>query len=313
VETVGVLAPQLFPFGGPRVRGAIFEIKSKPGGEPRAEVYTASPEYFRSVRIPLLKGRLFTKNDTADAPAVAIISEIVAKRNWPADDPLGQAIRLNAANPNSPWVTVVGVVGDVRNPVGRDVQPTAYRPMAQEPVTGGILLVRTSTDPSSLTGALRARLRDVDPTAPESRIADLEQAVAAYISPQRFSTSLIGLFAGVGLLLAAVGVYGVMRYWVAARVSEIGLRVALGAQRHDVVGLVFRKAAFTVSAGVFVGVIVALALHRVIENQLYGVRPTDPAVFAAVSLLMGVIAVLAALLPAQWAARVDPIVALRHD
>jgi putative ABC transport system permease protein len=313
IETVGVLSPQLYPFGGPRVRGAVFEIAGRAGGDARAEVYTASVDYFRSVRIPLLKGRWFTEADTTGSAQVAILSEIVAKRNWPDTDPIGRLIRLNSANPTSPWVTVVGVVGDVRNPVGRDVQPTAYRPLAQNPIDGGIVLVRTQSDPMSLASAVRAELRSVDAGAAEYRFVDLARSVSDYISPQRFSASIFGFFAFVGVLLAGIGVYGVMRYWVSVRIPEIGVRVALGASRRDVMLLVFRKAAVTTVAGLFIGAVASVALQRVIENQLYQVSPTDPLVFAGVLVLMGTIAVIAALVPARWAARVDPLLALHHE
>jgi putative ABC transport system permease protein len=313
VETVGVLAPQFFPFGGPRVRGSLFEIQGRPELQARAEVYVANPDYFRSVRIPLLKGRMFTGADTDASTPVALISEIVARRYWGQEDPVGRLIRLQAESPDSSWVTIVGVVGNVRNPVALDVQPTAYRPFAQTPSTGAILMIRTAGDPMALVETVRKELRAIDPTAPEMRAAGLERAVWSYVSPQRFTTSLLGFFAGLGLLLAAVGVYGVMRYWVGARMSEIGIRIALGAQRKDVLWLVFGRAGRAALMGVVLGIAGALALQRVIASQLYGVSPTDPAVFVAISALMGLVALGAALLPALWAARVDPLVVLRHE
>ncbi len=313
VETVGVLAPQFFPFGGPRVRGAGFEILGRPGAEPRAEVYVASPEYFRSVRIPLLQGRLFTGGDTAVAAPVALISDIVAKRYWGMQNPLGARVRFEPDRPGSPWISIVGVVGDVRNPVGAGAQPTAYRPLAQRPVSGGILLIRARADPMALVAAVRRELRAVDPAGPEARIAGLEKAVADYITPQRFTTSVLGFFAALGLLLAALGVYGVTRCWVVARIPEIGIRVALGAQRRDVLLLVLGKAGRAAGLGVVLGIGGALALHRVMTSQLHGVSATDPVVFTGASLLMGAVALVAAFLPARWAAGLDPLAALRHE
>lgn len=313
VETVGVLAPQFFPFGGPRVRGALFTIRGRPDVEARAEVYFASPDYFRSVRIPLLKGRFFSDADTAASPPVAIISNVVARRYWGQDDPLGRVVRLNSERADSPWVTIVGVVGDVRNPVALDAQPTAYRSFAQSPSTGAILMIRTAGDPMSLSEVVRRELYAVDSTAPEMRAADLGRSVRDYVSPQRFATSLLGFFAGAGLLLAAVGIYGVMRYWVAARIPEIGMRMALGAQRMDVLSLVLGKAARAALIGLALGVGGALALQRIIAAELYGVSATDPIVFVVVSAFMGLVALAAALLPALWAAGVDPAVALRHE
>src|SRR5688572_10346639 len=312
VESVAVFAPQVFPFGGPRVRGAIFEIQGQSSGEPRAEVYTASPEYFRLVRIPLLQGRMFTEADTTGTEPVALLSDVVAKRHFAPESPMGRRIRVELSDSQSPWITVIGVVGDVRNPVGSDVQPTLYRPWAQTSRAGAILMVRTRGEPMSLGPAVRREIKAVDPSAPEARVAHLGRGVANYISPQRFIASILSIFACIGLLLAAVGVYGVMRYWVHARIPEIGIRVALGAQRYDVVRLVLRRAAITAAVGAMLGVVGALALHRVVAAQLYGVSSMDFTVFLAVSVAMGAVALLAAFIPARFAARVDPIVTLRE-
>jgi len=313
VESVGLVAPQLFPFGGARVRGSIFQIFGRADEEARAEVYTANPAYFRSVRIPLLKGREFTEADNAESAPVAIVSEVVANRYWKQDDPIGRRIRLNADRPGSPWVTIIGVVGDVRNPLALDVQPTAYRPFAQNPSTGAVLMIRTSNDPMLLTNPVRAQLHAVDPTIPEFRIADLAAEVANYITPQRFTTSVLGFFAAVGLLLASAGVYGVMRYWVSARIPEIGVRMALGASTRDVFRLVIGKAAGPSSLGMLLGIGGAFAVQKFIASELHGVSPLDPVVFVAVSAIMGVVALIAAFVPARSAARIDPMVALREE
>jgi putative ABC transport system permease protein len=313
VGHVGVLAPQFFPFGGPRVRGSVFAIQGRPDESARAEVYLADGEYFRAVRIPLLKGRLFTQADTATSTPVAIISDVIARRYWGEEDPVGRVIRLQADAVNSPWVTVVGVVGDVRNPVAADVQPTAYRPFAQAPATGVVLMIRTAGDPMGLVGAVRNQIRAADPSGPESRTASLETAVRNYISPQRFTTSLIGFFAALGLLLAAVGVYGVTRNWVNVRVFEIGMRMALGAQPEDVLRLVLVNAGKAALIGIALGVAGAFGLQRVIASQLHGVSPTDLPVFLIVPAVMASLVLVAALLPARWAAHVSPVVALRHE
>jgi ABC-type antimicrobial peptide transport system permease subunit len=262
------------------------------------------------VRIPLLKGRLFSSADTKDSLQVVILSSIVAQRYWADRDPIGEMIRLN---PDSPWLTIVGVVGDVRNPVGLDVQPTTYRPIAQADAAGATVMVRTSISPLLLAEAVRRELRAALPQAPEFRVNHLETAVRNYISPQRFTTVVLGIFAALGLALACVGVYGVMTYWVAVRVPELGIRLALGARRRDVISLVLTRAAKAAMAGLAAGIGASLALQRVIASQLHGVSPTDPAVLIAVSVLLGAVAIGAALMPAIWAARVDPMAALRHE
>jgi putative ABC transport system permease protein len=313
VETAGAVAPQAFPFGGPAARGSVFEIQGRPGAEPRADVYVASPGYFRSVRIPLFAGRVFTSTDTAATTPVAVISEIVAKRYWGREDPIGHFIRLDAARADSPWVTVIGVVGDIHNPLAPEAQPTIYRAFAQTPTTEGFVMIRTAADPMTLVSAIRRELRAVDPTTPDSSVKGLESEVSSYTSPQRFTTSVFGFFAGLSLLLAALGVYGVVKYWVGARIPEIGVRLALGAGQHDVLRLVLGRAAQLTLAGVAAGLAGAFALQRVIVSQLYGVSPADPMVLATVSFIMCAVALAAAFFPARRAARTDPLVALRHE
>ena len=313
VETVGVFAPQFFPFGGPAVRGAPFEIQGRTGSESRAEVYFASVDYFKSVRIPLIKGRTFTPADTLDSTPVVILARSVAERYWGTDDPIGRQIRVDLARSDSPWLTIVGVVGDVRNPLALRDQPTVYRPFAQAPSIGGVFFVRTTPDPLSLVTAVQREVRAVDPTAPEFRVAGLERSVYDYVSPQRFSASILGFFAVLGLLLAGFGVYGVMRFWVTSRVPEIGVRLAIGAQRGDVLGLILGRALRTALIGLLAGLVGAIALQRVMANLLYGVSPTDPIVLASVAIVMAIAAGAAALGPAIWASRVDPVEALRHE
>jgi putative ABC transport system permease protein len=276
------------------VRGAIFQIQDHPGLEARAESYTASPNYFRAVKIPSIRGRLFSNSDNIGSTPVVLISETVAKRYWSNEDPVGRRIRLGD---DTSWLTIVGVVGDVRNPVGQD----------------GAFMIRAAGDPMALVPEVRQLLSAADPAAPEPRIAGLEKGVADYINPQRFTTSLFAFFAALGVLLAAFGVYGVMRYWVSARIPELGVRLALGARPGDVMRLVLGRAARVVVGGVLVGIAGGLALQRFIAAQLYGVSAADPMVFAVVSLLLGGIALGAAFLPARWASQTDPLVALKHE
>ena len=314
VAAVGILAPQFFPFGGPAVRGARFEVFGKPEVQGRAEVYMGNPAYLESVRLPLLRGRWFTDSDTAVSPPVAVLSELVAHRYWGDDDPIGRRVRLNSDRPASPWVTIVGVVGDVKNPVADHWQPTAYRPWSQVPSSGAILMIRAAVaDPQSLAGPVRRELHAIDPAAPELRMANLAAEVLNYGSPQRFTTILLAAFAVIGLMLASAGVYGVMRYWVASRTGEIGIRVALGAQSGEVMWLVLGRGARAAAAGVVAGLAGAIALRKVMATQLISVSPVDPMVLGTVSTVIFAVALLAAWAPARRASRVDPAEALRTE
>ena len=315
VAGVGVVAPQAFPFGGPRVRGARFEIFGKPQLEALAEVYAANPAYLDAIRLPLLRGRWFTAEDTASRPPVAVLSEMVARRYWGQDDCIGQRVRLNSECPESVWATIIGVVGDVRNPVAAQWQPTAYRPFAQTPSLGATLMVRASvSDPLSLATPVRRELHALDPTAPEFRIvARLDNAVLDYVSGERFTTTLLGIFAAIGLALAAAGVYGVMRYWVASRTGEIGIRVALGAERLNVLLLVFGRAGASAGCGIACGLAGAVALRKVMATQLVDVSAVDPMVLIVAAVVIFLVAALAAWAPAQRASRIDPAEALRTE
>jgi putative ABC transport system permease protein len=310
VEAVGALVPQLFPFGGPRVRGSIFEIQNRAGEEARAEMYVANAAYLRSVQIPLVRGRWFAEEDTLTSGPVAVVSQSVADRYWPADDPLGREIRVERGGA---WLTIVGVIGDIRNPVGAGVQPTIYRPFAQVPSAGAALFIRTTGDPMALIPAVNAEVRAVDRGVPELRTSNLAKAVADYVTPQQFTTTVFGFFSVLGLLLAAVGVYGVMRYWVAMRIPEFGVRLAIGAKRSDVLRLVLSRAVRAALIGVAAGIAGALALQKIMATQLYNVSATDPAIFTVVPVMVAIAVLIAAFVPAWWASRVDPIAALRHE
>src|SRR5215831_8083935 len=315
VLRVGLVRPQAFPFPGPGGRGARFEIFGKPDLEARSDVFAANPAYLDALRLPLLRGRWFTEADTLSSPPVAVISQLVAHRYWGDDEPIGRRVRFDLETPGSPWVTVVGVVGDVKNPLATQWQPMSYRPLAQSPSSGATLMIRAAvSDPSSLAPAIRRELHAIDPTAPEFRIvANLDDVVRDYVSPQRFTTRLMAVFAAIGLALAAAGVYGVMRYWVASRTGEIGIRVALGAQRNDVLGLVLGRAVWTGIAGVAAGLAGAVALRKAIASQLIGLSAVDPLVLGGVAAAIFAVAVLAAWAPARRATRIDPVEALRSE
>jgi len=314
VTTVGMVAPQAFPFGGPMVPGARFEIFGSPDTEARAEVYSANPAYLDAIRIPLLQGRWFTPADTASTVPVAVLSESVARKYWPKGDCLGRRVLLNRDRPDNEWTTIIGIVGDVKNPVSDHWQPNAYRPLAQTPAISGLLIRTAAVDPQTLAPTISRELRAIDPAAPDLHLVTrLNDAIYSYAAPQRFTTTLLIIFAAVGLALAAAGVYGVMGYWVASRTAEIGIRVALGAQRAHVRALVLGRASAPAAIGVAAGIAGAIALRQVIATQLIGISAVDPLILSAVALMLLLISLLAAWLPARRATRIQPVEALRTD
>jgi predicted permease len=315
VAAVGIVAPQAFPFGGPAVRGSPFEIFGEPGVEARAEVYSANREYLDAIHLPLLRGRWFTDADTISSPPVAAVSESVARRYWGDGECIGRTVRLNSDGDDSGWTTIVGVVGDVKNPIADHWQPTAYRPFAQVPSSGAVLMIRSFvSDPRALAPSVGRELHAIDSTAPEVRIAKaLDAAIRDYVSPQRFTTELLVVLAAIGLTLAATGVYGVMRCWTASMTGEIGIRLALGARQSSVLRLVLGRAAGAAAFGVAMGLVGALALRKVIATQLIGVSAADPVVLGTVAAVLFGVALLAGWLPAVRASRIDPVEALRSE
>jgi putative ABC transport system permease protein len=272
-----------------------------------------SPEYLSLMRIPLRAGRGIEARDTAGSPEVVVINEAMARRFWPGENPLGQRIRI-ARGREPAWREIVGVVGDIRHE-GLHLAPQAemYVPFAQQPMRFLRLAVRTAGDPRALAGALRQAVWAVDPDQPVSRVRTMEDVVATSTSETRFYGALLGAFAGLALGLAAVGIYGVMSYAVASRTREIGIRLALGAQRGGVCALVMARGARLTAAGIALGIGGALAATTGLEKLLYGVTPTDAVTLASVTALLAGVALLACWLPARRAMRVDPAVTLRYE
>jgi putative ABC transport system permease protein len=241
----------------------------------------------------------------------------MARTYWTREDPLGKRIKLGAPDDPYPWWTIVGIVGDIREfDVMTLPRPTLYLPVSQADDSNYVLrdwVGRASGDPMTNALSLRAARREADPDLPVSRLRSLEQVRNISVAPQRFNLLLFGLFAALALVLAAVGIYGVTAYSVAQRTREIGIRMAMGAQRGDVVGLVLGQGARHAARGVLLGLVGAFTLTRLMESLLYGVRPTDWITFASVSLILGGVALLACYLPARRAMHVDPTVALRYE
>ena len=273
-----------------------------------------SPDYFQALGITLRGGRLFTNADSAKAPHVVLINETFQRRFFPAEDPLGK--RLNLSSEREPdWNQIVGVVGDVKyNGLADDVQPAIYLVAEQSPMWGMALIVKTDVaDPLSLTAAVRSEISKLDPELPVTRIATMEQRLSTAIAQPRFRTSLIALFAAIALALACIGIYGVISYSVAQRTHEIGIRMALGARRGDVLTLVLKGGLKLALMGVAIGIAGAFGFTRLIATLLFGVSATDATTFATVSAGLILVALLSCYIPARRATNVDPLVALRYE
>ncbi len=285
------------------------------GEEPAADLRRATPGFFRAMGIPLIRGRTFDVRDREGAGSVAVISQGMMRAHFPGEDPVGRRIKVgNVRDPESPWFTVVGVVGSVRSrALDRDPEPEIYLSAAQYPARGMNVVLRGEREPEALAGTLRETVASLDPDMPLAGLAALEELFANAVAPQRFLSRLLGAFAGLGLVLGLVGIYGVMAYAVSRRTREIGVRIALGAAPRDVLGQVMRQGATLTAAGLGAGFLLALLASRALAGILYEVSPTDPLTLAAVPLLLGATALLACWIPARRATRVDPVEALRAE
>ena len=275
-----------------------------------AEQPKITPGYFRTMGMRLMRGREFTGTDNRTSQAVAIVSEGLAKIYWPGEDPIGKRVSID----DRQWRSVVGVVPDVRHDgLERPARPTIYIPLAQYPRDQLTLLVRTDSDPASFIAAARRAVMDVDKNQPLFAIQTMEQTLSESVSLERFLMILVGVFAGVAVVLATVGIYGVLAYFVRQRRQEIGTRVALGAHRSQVVWLVVKQAALLGLAGIAIGVLGSLALSRTLSGMLFGVSATDLWTFSVVPVALFLLVLVAAFVPARIAASVEPMIALRND
>jgi len=318
VKSAGAI--NLLPFGGGGGdRTFMIEDQPTPAGQarPDEQVRFATPGYFSTMGIPLLSGRDFTRRDLPDTQQVAIINNAFAHKYWPNGDAIGKRLSFSTDHPK--WYEVVGVVGNVKHR-GLDIadSPEVYIPVFQPLFEDGYVpplyvAVRTAVDPLQVAGAMRSEVAAIDRDQPISSLMTMDQRISDSIAPRRFNMFLLGLFAALALVLAAIGIYGIMAFSVAQRTHEIGVRMALGASATDVLKLVLRNGFTLALVGIVVGLLAAFAATRVLSTLLYDVSATDPSIFVIDALLLAVAALFACYIPARRATKVDPIVALRYE
>jgi predicted permease len=308
-------------FGG----SASFAIEGRaklPGDPgPHGDVRQVSPNYFQTMGIALVRGRTFTADDRQGAQAVAMIDDNMARQYWPNDDPIGKHLRINDTDP---WATIVGIVAPVRHTqvVGEEVSSVGteatgkgvyYFPIYQSPASAFYLIVRTTGNPAASAESIRQAVHSVDSAQPVSELVTMDERIALSMGSRRSAVALLSVFAGMALALAAIGLFGLVRFNVTQRIQEIGIRMALGAQPRDILKMVLAQSGRLIITGIVAGVVFALILTRMMESLLYGVSSADPATFAAMSILLAAVGFLACYLPARYAMRVDPMVALRYE
>ncbi|MEJ7811393.1 MAG: ABC transporter permease [Gemmatimonadaceae bacterium] len=319
VQAVGLTSAP--PLAGSAYLSFLIDGRPVPAPEAVQDVqpFVATPGLFRVLRIPLLHGRAFAESDATGAPRVAVVNREMARRYWPNASPIGSRITLGNPADSTSWVTVVGVVGDTRQErLNEKPYPQMYTPLAQSGGRFMVLAARTSGsgaagDPLALAGAVRQAVKALDAELPLYDVMSLEERVSRSVAQPRISMVLLAIFAGAAMVLAALGIYGLMSFSVAQRTREIGLRMALGARPERVLALVVRQGMTPALAGIAVGLLGAWAASRVIATLLYGVSATDPATYGGVALFLALVALVATYVPARRAARVDPLVAMRSE
>ncbi len=315
VDAVGVINTL------PLVKGptTAFRVEGRPlltpDKWPGVNYRSVNPDYFRAINVPILKGRALDAHDNETAPLAVLVNQSLVRRDFAGEDPVGKRINLGGTRDGQPiWFEIVGVVADVRSlELSTEPTPEIYTSYLQDPFAGMSFVVRSAVEPASLVPAVREAARQVDKAQPVAEVREMEQIVSEAAAQPRFNALLLSLFAGVALLLAAAGIYGVMSYSVTQRTHEIGLRMALGAQRWDVLRMVFGQGMKLVGLGMALGLIGAFVVTRLLGSLLYGVGTTDPMTFGGVAVLLALVALTACYIPAQRAMKIDPMIALRYE
>jgi len=303
------------PLIGPHNKATYtIEDRADEGPPPVAQIDNVSADFFRVLNALLVRGRFFADSDDDQAPRVVLIDQTMASRVWPNADPVGKRIKFGGRSSKAPWMTVVGIVGNMKTDgFDQPDQPHFYVSALQNPGYAMAVYLRTTTNPDAFTQSLREQVQAVDPNLPVFGVQKLDDVVATSLANRRFAVQMIGLFGAVALLLAGLGIYGVMSYAVTQRRHELGIRLALGAQARDVLALVVRQGLVLALIGVVVGLVAAFVATRLISSLLYGISATDPVTFAAIAVLLTMVALLASYIPARRATKVDPLIALRHE
>jgi putative ABC transport system permease protein len=304
------------PLIGPHNSGA-FTIENRaeePSNLPLAQISSVSADYFRVLGTPLIRGRFFADSDDTTAPPAALIDEAMARRYWPNEDPVGRRIKFGRQGSKAPWMAIAGIVGNIKTD-GFEVpdQPHLYVPILQNPGVALAVYLRTTSNPEILTQSVRQQVQAVDPNLPVFGERTMEDLVAASLAQRRFAMQMVSIFGLVALLLAGIGIYGVISYSVTQRTREIGIRIALGAQPRDVLRLVVGQGMILSLIGSGIGVVLTVLLTRFLASLLFGISPNDPLTLVVTSLLLMVVAALACYFPARRATKVDPMVALRDQ
>jgi predicted permease len=294
-----------------------FSIAGRPisqGDHPSESLGIVLPGYFAMMRIPLLSGRTFGEQDGTKTAPVMMINQAFARKYFPGENPIGKHIQADLGDDviEHPMREVVGVVGDIkRKGLTADVEPQYFLPYAQAVITNPFLTIRTSGDPATVENALRAAVHEMDKSVPVYQVATLENYVSKSVAQPRFQTLLLSCFAAIALMLSAIGLYGLLSYMVVQRTLEIGLRMALGAQRTDVLRMIVRRGLTLALIGLVAGLAISAMMTRLLSGMLYGIRPSDPVTFATGTALLLLVSLAASTVPAYRAARLDPMETLR--